>query len=85
MEKALSLSSFIAGDHLTIADISFVCEFAQFLREGHYIEQQKKNDLTLISKNFPTDYPLTFEHFKALSNKKEFSDVMGSYLDWYEM
>ena len=45
----------------------------------------KKKNLTLISKNFPTDYPLTFKHFKALSNKKEFLDVMGSYLDWYEM
>ena len=85
LEKALSLSSFIAGDHLTIADISFACEFAQFLREGHYVEQLKEKNLTLISKNFPTDYPLTFKHFKALCNKEEFSNVMGSYLDWYEM
>ena len=85
LEKSLSLSSFIAGDQLTIADISCVCEFAQFLREGHYLEQLEIKNLTLISKNFQTDYPLTFQHFKALSNKEEFSDVMGSYLDWYKM
>ena len=85
LEKSLSLSSFIAGAQLTIADISFVCEFAQFLREGHYLEQLELKNLTLISKNFQTDYPLTFQHFKALSNKEEFSDVMGSYLDWYKM
>jgi glutathione S-transferase len=85
LEKSLSLSSFIAGDQLTIADISFVCEFAQFLREGHYLEQLEIKNLTLISKNFQSDYPLTFQHFKALSSKEEFSDVMGSYLDWYKM
>ena len=85
LEKSLSLSRFIAGDQLTIADISFVCEFAQFLREGHYLEQLEIKNLTLISKNFQADYPLTFQHFKALSNKEEFSDVMGSYLDWYKM
>ena len=85
LEKSLSLSSFIAGAQLTIADISFVCEFAQFLREGHYLEQLKIKNLTLISENFQTDYPLTFQHFKVLTNKEEFSDVMGSYLDWYKM
>ena len=70
---------------LTIADISFACEFAQFLREGHYLQQLESKNLSLISKNFQTEYPLTFKHFKSLCNKKEFSDVMGSYLDWYEM
>ena len=85
LEKSLSLSSFIAGDQLTIADISFACEFAQFLREGHYLQQLESKNLSLISKNFQTEYPLTFKHFKSLCNKKEFSDVMGSYLDWYEM
>ena len=85
LEKALSLTRFIAGDKLTIADISFVCEFAQFLREGHYLEQLETKNLALISENFQIDYPLTFQHFKTLCNQEEFLDVMGSYLDWYEM
>ena len=85
LEKALSLTRFIAGDQLTIADISFVCEFAQFLREGHYLEQLETRNLALISENFQTDYPLTFQHFKTLCNQEVFLDVMGSYLDWYEM
>ena len=85
LEKALSLTRFIAGDQLTIADISFVCEFAQFLREGHYLEQLETKNLALISENFQIDYPLTFQHFKTLCNQEEFLDVMGSYLDWYEM
>ena len=45
----------------------------------------KSKNLSLISENFQTDYPLTFKHFKNLCNKKEFSDVMGTYLDWYKM
>ena len=85
LEKALSLTRFIAGDQLTIADISFVCEFAQFLREGHYLEQLETRNLALISENFQIDYPLTFQHFKTLCYQEEFLDVMGSYLDWYEM
>ena len=85
LEKALSLTRYIAGDQLTIADISFVCEFAQFLREGHYLEQLETRNLALISENFQIDYPLTFQHFKTLCNQEEFLDVMGSYLDWYEM
>ena len=85
LEKALSLTRFIAGDQLTIADISFVCEFAQFLREGHYLEQLETKNLALISENFQIDYPLTFQHFKTLCKQEEFLDVMGSYLDWYEM
>ena len=85
LEKALSLTRFLAGDQLTIADISFVCEFAQFLREGHYLEQLETRNLALISEDFQIDYPLTFQHFKTLCNQEEFLDVMGSYLDWYEM
>ena len=85
LEKALSLTRFIAGDKLTIADISFVCEFAQFLREGHYLEQLETKNLALISENFQIDYPLTFQHFKTLCNQEEFLFVMCSYLDWYEM
>ena len=85
LEKALSLTRFLAGDQLTIADISFVCEFAQFLREGHYLKQLETRNLALISENFQIDYPVTFQHFKTLCNQEEFLDVMGSYLDWYEM
>tara|TARA_A100001388_G_scaffold150953_1_gene112233 strand:- start:2610 stop:3335 length:726 start_codon:yes stop_codon:yes gene_type:complete len=85
LENSLSKNNFLAGDSLSIADISFVCEFAQFLREGHYLNQLKSKNLSLISENFQTDYPLTFKHFKNLCNKKEFSDVMGTYLDWYKM
>ena len=39
IEKALSGSSYIVGENLTLADISYVCEIAQFLREARYEKQ----------------------------------------------
>ena len=84
LEKSLSLSSFIAGDQLSIVDISFACEFAQFLREGHYEEIIKDKQLELITKQGPNDYPKVFKHLITLSEREEFSSVMGTYLDWYK-
>ena len=83
IETSLANSQYIAGNELTIADISFVCDFAQFLREGHYEEILTENGFGLISKNGPKDYPLVFKHLLELSDRKEFSSVMGTYLDWY--
>ena len=83
IETSLANSQYIAGNELTIADISFVCDFAQFLREGHYEEILTENGFGLISKNGPKDYPLVFKHLLELSDRKDFSSVMGTYLDWY--
>ena len=83
IETSLTNSRYIAGNELTIADISFVCDFAQFLREGHYEETLSAKGLELISKNGPKDYPLVFKHLLELSDREEFSSVMGTYLDWY--
>ena len=80
----MSNSTYIAGNELTIADISFVCDFSQFLREGHYEEILKDKQLELITKQGPNDYPKVFKHLLTLSEQEEFSSVMGTYLDWYK-
>ena len=84
VEASLSTNDYLAGSNLTIADISFVCEVSQFLREGHYEAEIQKKGLDLISRNFKKDYPLSFKHLFTLSDIKEFSSVMGTYLDWYK-
>ena len=83
IERALEQSSFISGTKLSIADISFVCDFAQFLREGHYKDQLTEAGLELISANGPQHYPKAYEHMLSLSRDPVFSRHMGSYLDWY--
>ena len=84
IEASLSTNDYLVGKNLTIADISFVCEFAQFLREGHYESEIQKKGLDLISRDFKKDYPLSFNHLFKLSDMDEFSSVMGTYLDWYK-
>ena len=83
VENALSSSEFVAGDTLSIADISFVCDFAQFLREGHYAQALQKHGLALISLAGPAQYPQAYEHMLGLSEAPEFAHHMGSYLNWY--
>lgn len=84
IEQSLSNSTFISGDTLTIADISFVCDFSQFLREGHYRAQLDKQGHTLISENGMNEFPGTYNHMLTLSEQDEFKNHMGSYLDWYK-
>lgn len=74
---------YLVGGELSIADISYVCDFAQFLREGHNVESLHNQGLDLISKNGPEEYPLAYEHMLELSSTEAFSSVMGTYLNWY--
>ena len=84
LEQSLSNNRYIASNELTIADISFVCDFSQFLREGHYEKILQDKQLDLITKQGPNDYPKVFKHLITLSEREEFSSVMGTYLDWYK-
>ena len=83
IESALAQSRFVAGHELSIADISFVCDFAQFLREGHYVDALAKNGLALISTGGLQEYPKAYQHMLDLNETPEFARHMGSYLDWY--
>ena len=84
LEESLSNNTYLTGAELTIADISFVCDFAQFLREGHYEKNLKSLGFKLISESGQNDYPKVYKHLLDLSNQVEFSSVMGTYLDWYK-
>lgn len=83
VEQALTQSEYLVGDRLSIADISFVCDFAQFLREGHYVEQLKTAGLALVSDSGIDDYPKAYDHMLRLSETDVFAMHMGSYLDWF--
>jgi len=54
------------------------------LREGHYVDALKEKGFNLVSENFDSDYPKTFDHLMKLSEAEEFSSVIGTYLDWYK-
>ena len=81
IEKALSNDKFIAGSDLTIADISFVCDVAQFLRERDKEKIINEQGYEVISKNFEKEFPKATNHLKKLSKKEEFKEIMFDYLD----
>ena len=83
IESSLNESPYITGSHLSIADISFVCDFAQFLREGHYEDVLKERGFELITERFKEEYSKTFSHLISLVKREEFSSVLETYLDWY--
>ena len=84
IETSLKNNCYIAGESLSIADISFACDFSQFLREGYYAHRLKDQGFDLITQNFNSDYPRTHEHLLLLAAKEEFSSVLGSYLDRFK-
>ena len=81
IETALSNDKFIAGSDLTIADISFVCDVAQFLRERDKEKIINEQGYEVISKNFEKEFPKATNHLKKLSKKEEFKEIMFDYLD----
>ena len=81
IEKALANQSYIVGNELSIADISFVCDFAQFLRERDSKEIINNQGYEIISKNFEEEFPHVFEHLMNLYQRQEFKEVMHDYLD----
>ena len=74
---------YLVGGALSIADIAFVCDFAQFLRERHYAEVLAAQELAVVSQDAERDYPRAFEHMLGLSREEAFADHMLPYLDWY--
>ncbi len=83
IESALQHTACISGAELSIADISFVCDFAQFLREGHYETQLETAGLALISADGLQEYPRAYQHMLALSERPEFARHLGTYLNWF--
>ena len=83
VENALTQGDYLAGDALTIADISFVCDLAQFLREGHYEDALTDAGLALVSRDGPDDYPRAFAHMLRLDRTEAFAEHTGTYLNWY--
>ena len=80
-ESALGRSDYIAGDMLSIADISFVCDLAQFLREVYFEETLTSVGLDPVSRGGPAEYPRAYAHMLRLSATDAFAGHMGSYLD----
>lgn len=73
INQALTNNIYIASDALSIVDIAFACDLAQFLRENTMKEQLMTIDRAPISTHVKRDYPHAYEHLVRLSNTPEFN------------
>ncbi len=83
IENALQQTSHLVNNNLSIADIAFVCDLAQFLREAHYKDELDRSEFALISAQALQQYPTALAHMLSLSETPAFRKHMGTYLDWY--
>ncbi len=82
VETALGHGDYLVGDDLSIADISFACDFAQFLREGRYREVLDAAGLELANVGGETRHPLCHGFLDRLAAMPPFSKYLGRYLAW---
>ena len=82
VEAALGESEFIAGTDLSIADVSFCCDVAQFLREGHYAERVEALGRELVSGQMEAEFPRSHAHLMRMAEQSEFAELYR-YLRWY--
>ena len=80
IESALGQSDYLAGAELTIADIAFVCDTGQFLRERTSSEALAKQGLSPVSSGFESSYPRSCEHMITLARRPEFARHLGGLL-----
>ena len=81
IERALGNTPFLAGDVISLADIAFVCDLAQFLKERRARDLLREAGLALVTEGEPTRHPRTFEHLFRLATTPEFARHLGAYLD----
>ncbi len=81
VEQALGNGPFIAGDSITLADIAYVCDFAQFLKERGSRKILREAGLDPVSEGEPHAHPRAFAHLFRLAETPEFAKHLGGYLD----
>jgi len=80
IEQALSQNDYLAGSELSIADIAFVCDTGQFLRERSSEQALAAQGLEPVSKGFESDYPRSCRHLEDLAKRPEFAKHLGRLL-----
>jgi elongation factor 1-gamma len=76
---------FIVGDHLTVADICFVAEFALFHNEKPRTQELKKRGLDpILSRNVDQQFPDATAHFTRLSKHPAFAPEVVPYMEKIE-
>jgi len=77
VERALERDEYLAGDQLSLADIGFVCDALQFMRERRAGEYLSQKGLEPISADTAVDFPRTVRHIESLCEREPFRRHLG--------
>ncbi len=81
IDQALSTSTFIANNHMSLADIAFACDLVQFHRERRFASALHDAGLSPISQDAEQLYPRAYAHLKSLCGVTEFERHLAPFLD----
>ncbi len=81
IESALGRANYLAGNVLSIADIAFVCDLAQFLGERRGHRRLAAVGLEPVSRDGRDEYPRAYGHMLELCETDAFSRYFEGYLD----
>ncbi|MEM9623272.1 MAG: glutathione S-transferase family protein [Pseudomonadota bacterium] len=76
INNALTHFPYIAGDSLSIADIGYACDLAQFLRERTMADALHQIKRAPISAAAESAYPKALQHLTALMKRTEFAKYL---------
>lgn len=80
IERSLSEHDHLTGPELSIADIAFVCDTGQFLRERTSNAALAAQNLKPVSVGFEAEYPLACGHLRNLAQRPQFAKHLGGLL-----
>ena len=81
VENALTHDPFVAGEQLTIADISVVCDLSQFLRERLMADRLAATGFTPVSEGLEAAYPRATQHLRQLTARPAFAPYLEHSLE----
>ena len=75
------MTPFVAGEQLTIADISVVCDLSQFLRERLMADRLAATGFTPVSEGLEAAYPRATQHLRQLTARPAFAPYLEHSLE----
>jgi glutathione S-transferase len=71
----------LVGEHISLADICFACEFALFMNEHQRVDKLKERGLgKILHRNIDEQYPRLAGHFSRLLQHEHFKADLGPYV-----
>lgn len=83
IDAAIGSREFLVADELSIADISFACDFAQFDRERYYTREFERHGLVSIRERMANSFPNAERYHQQLLRHPAIAPDLGPYVEQF--